>query len=161
MYDELVKELRDSAEWADRLALLMGRAEGDAHAPVMRKAADTIEELSRAADAIPHVCECCIGCEVESGGCDNAFVLSPKRAKEYLSKPRWIPVTERLPKAERKSYWVCTDTGYQCQCRWSDDIFGIGAVDNWSFSIFDIPQYQKVVAWMPLPCPYEPPKEET
>ena len=46
MYGELVKELRDSAEWADRLALLMGRAEGDAHAPVMRKAADAIEELS-------------------------------------------------------------------------------------------------------------------
>lgn len=45
MYDELVKELRDSAEWADRLALLMGRAEGDAHAPLMRKAADAIEEL--------------------------------------------------------------------------------------------------------------------
>ena len=44
MYDELVKELRDSAEWADRLALLMGRTEGDAHAPVMRKAADAIEE---------------------------------------------------------------------------------------------------------------------
>jgi len=47
MYDELVKELRDSAEWADRLALLMGRAEGDAHAPVMRKAASVIEELNK------------------------------------------------------------------------------------------------------------------
>ena len=51
MYDELVKELRDSAEWADRLALLMGRAEGDVHAPAMRKAADAIEELS--AKAMP------------------------------------------------------------------------------------------------------------
>lgn len=45
--DELVKELRDSAEWADRLALLTGRAEGDVHAPVMRKAADAIEELQK------------------------------------------------------------------------------------------------------------------
>lgn len=45
MYDELMKELRGSAELADRLALLMGRAEGDAHAPVMREAADAIEEL--------------------------------------------------------------------------------------------------------------------
>lgn len=50
MYDELVKELRDSAEWADRLALLMGRAEGDAHAPIMRKAADAIEELQARID---------------------------------------------------------------------------------------------------------------
>lgn len=54
MYDELVKELRDSAEWADRLALLMGRAEGDAHAPVMRKAADAIEELQKRVPKRPH-----------------------------------------------------------------------------------------------------------
>ena len=53
MYDELVKELRDSAEWADRLAVLMGRAEGDTHAPIMRKAADAIEKLS--AHYCPHM----------------------------------------------------------------------------------------------------------
>lgn len=52
MYDELVKELRDSAEWADRLAILMGRAEGDAHAPIMRKAADAIEELSAKVESL-------------------------------------------------------------------------------------------------------------
>ena len=61
------------------------------------QAADAIEELSRVAEAIPHVCECCIGCEVETGGCDRAFVLSPKRAREYLSKRRWITVTKRPP----------------------------------------------------------------
>ena len=54
MYDELVKELRDSAEWADHLALMMGRAEGDAHAPAMRKAADAIEELQKRVPKRPH-----------------------------------------------------------------------------------------------------------
>lgn len=44
-HDELVNELRESAEWADRLAVLMGRDVGDAKAPLMRKAADAIEEL--------------------------------------------------------------------------------------------------------------------
>lgn len=50
MYEELVNELRDSANWADRLAILMGRADGDSHAPIMRKAADAIEELSGLVD---------------------------------------------------------------------------------------------------------------
>lgn len=85
-------------------------------------------------------------------------------AIELLQKtqqlPRWIPVTERLPKAERKSYWVCTDTGYQCECRWTNNRFGIRELDEWGWCLFDIPPYQKVVAWMPLPCPYEPPEEE-
>lgn len=66
MYGELVKELRDSAEWADRLALLMGRAEGDTHAPIMRKAADAIEEMNKfrwipVTERLP---ECDLGAEV-------------------------------------------------------------------------------------------------
>ena len=78
MYGELVKELRDSAEWADRLALLMGRAEGDTHAPIMRKAADAIEELQLYADLYKD--------------------LTEKGAREVIDKyPKWIPVTERLP----------------------------------------------------------------
>lgn len=74
---------------------------------------------------------------------------------------KWTPVTERLPEAERKSYWVCTDTGYQCACRWINNRFGVRESDEWDWSIFDIPQYEKVIAWMPLPESYEPPKEET
>ena len=90
---------------------------------------------------------------------DEAAIAGMKREIERMvvsgNKPRWIPVTEALPKAERKSYWVCTDTGYQCQCRWTSNRFGIGESDEWGWSIFDIPQYQKVVAWMSLPDPYE------
>lgn len=67
---------------------------------------------------------------------------------------KWIPVTERLPKKENKSYWVCTDTKYQCECRWTNNMYGIGKSNNYGWSIFDIPQYTKVVAWMPLPEVY-------
>ena len=87
MYEWVVKrlqyaEMEHTKHGEDKLAVLC------------RDAADAIEELSRVADAIPHVCECCIGCEVETGGCDRGFALSPKRAREYLSKLRWIPATE-------------------------------------------------------------------
>jgi hypothetical protein len=44
-FAELIKDLRESAEWSDRLAVLMGRDVGDSKAPLMRKAADAIEEL--------------------------------------------------------------------------------------------------------------------
>lgn len=67
---------------------------------------------------------------------------------------RWIPVTEALPKKENKSYWVCTDTKYQCECRWTNNIYGIGESNDWGWKIFDIPQYTKVIAWMPLPEPW-------
>lgn len=67
---------------------------------------------------------------------------------------RWIPCSGRLPEEEERSYWVCTDTGYQCQCRWTNDVYGFGVSDRWEWKIYDIPQYQKVVAWMSLPEPY-------
>ena len=70
------------------------------------------------------------------------------------TEQRWIPVTERLPKEEKKSYWICTDTKHQCECRWTNNIYGISESNEWNWSIFDIPQYTRVVAWMPLPEPY-------
>ena len=90
-------------------------------------------------------------------------ILQAAEAIEELEKAvlRWIPVTERLPEKEKRTYWICTDTGYQCECRWTNNRFGIGESDEWCWSIADVPQYHKVVAWMFLPEPYEPPKEET
>lgn len=71
------------------------------------------------------------------------------------TEPRWIPVEIKPPK-EKKAYWVCTDTGYQCECRWTNNRFGMIASDEWGWSIFDTPQYTKVVAWceLQLPEPY-------
>lgn len=71
------------------------------------------------------------------------------------SERKWIPCSEKLPEEEKRHYWVCTDTGYQCRCRWTNDVYGFGASDKWNWKIFDIPQYQKVVAWMPLPEVYK------
>ena len=67
---------------------------------------------------------------------------------------RWIPCSERLPKKADGKYWICTDTKYQCQCRWTDNVYGLGSSGEWSWNIFDIPQYSHVVAWMPLPDPW-------
>lgn len=77
------------------------------------------------------------------------------RKQPAVDPVKWIPVSERLPKEEKMDYWVCTDIGYQCQCRWTNDVYGLGASDRWEWKIFDIPQYQKVVAWMPLPEPWK------
>lgn len=75
MYDELVKDLRENH---------------DKYFARDMQAADAIEGLSKLADAIPHVCECCVGCELEkkNGGCNHAFVLSPKRAKVRFTMER-------------------------------------------------------------------------
>lgn len=79
--------------------------------------------------------------------------------KDYIDKAidaeQWIPCSERLPEKKRKTYWVCTDTEYQCECRWTNNRYGIGESDNWGWSYFDVPQYTEVIAWMPLPEPYK------
>ena len=118
MYKDLVKELQDSAEWADRLAVLMGRTDGDTHAPIMRKAADAIEELQ-----------------------SRAKVLEKVADKWCEAVPKWIPVTERLPKEDEtvmtwgKQEVVLLD--------WLHD-------NQWCC-------FGEATYWMPLP---EPPKEE-
>ena len=84
---------------------------------------------------------------------------NPKKGNEAACKAdaqteRQIPCSERLPKKEKKTYWVCTDTEYQCECRWVNNrLLGEG---EWGWSIFDTPPYSKPIAWMPLP---EPPQE--
>lgn len=71
----------------------------------------------------------------------------------------WIPVTEMLPKEENKKYWICTDNGYQCECRWTNiNEFWQHLTIDWHWHIADVPLYGKVVAWMPLPKPYVPDK---
>ena len=72
-------------------------------------------------------------------------------------EPQWIPVTERLPNKEEKSYWVCLDGGGQCQCRWTNDMYGLGANEwsKWGWHVMDKPQYSVVVAWRELPESYK------
>lgn len=69
-------------------------------------------------------------------------------------EPHWIPVSERLPDAEKKIYWVCTDSGYQCQCRWTNvNHFWTNLTTDWHWHIMDVPKYSKVIAWKSLPKP--------
>ena len=82
----------------------------------------------------------------------DSLIVAVQLAFESLSEPHWIPVTKKLPDKDERDYWICTDGGYQCQCRWTDDI-GFGHHDMWRWS--GNPQYSKVIAWMPLPEPYK------
>lgn len=71
-------------------------------------------------------------------------------------EPQWIPCSERLPEDGEKHYWVCTDTGYQCECRWTNiNHFWTDLTTNWHWHIMDIPQYSHVVAWRELPEPWK------
>ena len=133
MYDELVKRLKDAAKMSEAIAVLLPHSEGNATAKLYNEAADAIEELSKL----------------------NAEITK-RELKLRMSKPRWIPVTERLPK-EKEIYWCYTNMGIMCECRWTNNIWGLGESDKWGWNIMDVPQYQKVTHWMPLPTP---PKEE-
>ena len=98
---------------------------------------------------------------MKEGDTITVTIMSNDVIRDTLNKlpsvqpQRWIPVTERLPENRRETYWVCTDTEAQCECRWTNNRFGIAETDEWGWSIFDYPQYSKVVAWMTLPEPYK------
>jgi hypothetical protein len=59
------------------------------------------------------------------------------------AEPHWIPVSERLP--EKDGYYLTTTCYRQVYC------------DFWNEDHFDRTEY--VIAWMPLPEPYEGDKE--
>ena len=86
---------------------------------------------------------------------DKAVQMLLDCADEKINN-HWIPVSERLPKEEQNSYWICTDTGYQCECRWTNmNLFMSHETTDWHWNTLDIPQYTKVVAWKSLPQPYK------
>ena len=100
-----------------------------------------------------------------SDAADTIEMLSAKLSAANMERSAryyhggWIPCSERLPKKEEKTYWVCTDTEYQCECRWTNNRFGLGE-GEWGWSIFDTPQYSKPIAWMPLPEPWKGEQDE-
>lgn len=88
--------------------------------------------------------------------CQQVDKFAEEAARLYAKQPKWIPVTERPPEKE-EIYWCYTNQGAMCECRWTNDRYGLGASDRWGWNVMDVPQYQKVTHWMPLP---EPPMEE-
>lgn len=93
--EELVKRLRAAAIMSDALSVFLPHSEGSAVAKLYNEAADAIEELSREnkeimfrANQLEAMNDALIG---ETGATDALMVAS---------KPRWIPVTERLPECD-------------------------------------------------------------
>lgn len=85
---------------------------------------------------------------------DNAISVI-EQLPSAQPEPQWIPCSERLPEETLKSYWICTDAGYQCECRWTNiNHLFTDLTMKWHWHIMDVPQYDSVVAWMPLPEPW-------
>ena len=103
------------------------------------KAADAIEERDRYALTIQHE----MMSEAES---HIALVERLNKQIEELRKPRWIPVTERLPEKEDEAVIVWEKQGFAL-IDWRHDNKWV-ILDN---------NYGIATHWMPLP---EPPKEE-
>lgn len=125
MHDELIKRLRDAAKMSEALAVLLPNSDGSATAKLYNEAADAIEELS----------------------------VVVRAQKAVLDKfPRWIPVAERLPDAEKEVY--VTDGEYIARAILLDEVFP-GDKPCWSYSGLG-----EITHWctqIPLP---QPPKEE-
>ena len=158
-YEELVQRLRESADWADHFAVLMGR-DSDVSSEIKREAADAIEELQSYADLYKELTE-------------KGQTVARKLIDAY---PKWISVEERLPKFDQKVLvWVKNkdpegrfnqDGIYTAELKdkvpkpdpeGKNNFWGIPGYDSawtvWAWSYFTEPD---VLYWMPLP---EPPKE--
>jgi hypothetical protein len=119
----------------------------------------------------------CTGCPYDDGELCNGgvglkrdtlalFRQQQERIKELEAAQQWISVKDRLPETndEVLTTYVYADKPrkryVETESYW-DDGDGEG---HWS-SVWD--EYrvgnarQTVIAWMPLPKPYKPPKEET
>ena len=70
-------------------------------------------------------------------------------AIEELSKPRWIPVTERLPDAGKRVLCYCRANIYE--------VMKMRTGGDWVYDTNHVYMHSFVTHWMPLP---EPPKEE-
>lgn len=140
-YEELVQRLRESADWADHFAVLMGR-DSDVSSEIKREAADAIEELASNADKFKW-----ISVEERLPKFDQkVFVWVKNKDPEGRFNQDGIYTAElkdKVPKPDpegKKNFW------------------GIPRYDSawtvWAWSYFTEPD---VLYWMPLP---EPPKEE-
>lgn len=160
-YEGLVKALRENAEWA----------EGNIwEVPIMlpdnlKQAADAIEELLAYAD-------------LYKGLTEKGQTVARKLIDAY---PKWIKIESRPMAEEERKEWsehigydieyedaiiytselpddgqevlVCNKWGHVWIDTFSDDPdYGVGFEENGDMD--------GIIAWMPKPKPYEPPKED-
>lgn len=120
MYEALVARVRYHIQKAN----FMGLKEAESTL-LLGETADAIEELQQTAE--------------HYHGCMNEWF---EAAQEYeAAVPKWIPVTERLPKEEKEIYWCYTNMGIMCECRWTNNRFGVGESDKWGWNIMDVPHF--------------------
>ena len=103
-----------------------------------------------------------VGVNVDKGELLKALAYDRDQYNKgyHDAEPKWIPCEERTPNETKATYLICTDNGYMCSCRWTNvNPFWTDLTTEWHWNLFDIPQYSKVVAWMPLK-PYEMEREE-
>ena len=132
MYEELVKKLRNR-----RICVQVG-GNLEQEYPLMREAADAIEELQQTA-----------------GHYEEAARAYFRDVCYYLERmPKWIPVTERLPESMHEYVLCCGEKGGQF-VGW----VGEGVIVNGKTRAFQHDgRGRHITHWMPLP---QPPKEET
>lgn len=130
MYDELVKRLRDIA------SLDWNGGDGEYVERAVKEAADAIEELQADNTAL------------------NGTVSNLIQQIEELGKPRWIPVTERLPKYG-ETVLVYGSQGGIYTARYERARTEWGR-DSW-WKLNSKSHICNPTHWMPLP---QPPKEE-
>lgn len=123
MYEDLIKSLKDAKRFAESRGY-------SGMANVIKQAADAIAELQEGNAAL------------------NGTIANLLEQIKDLGKPRWIPVTERLPK---KWTWVLV-------CFDGADVPSTGFINSTGDWIGeDMYTNYGVTYWMPLP---EPPKDE-
>lgn len=136
MYEELIQRLREAGETLDAMADFIVFPNLGMLANLMNEAANAIEEL-----------------DMKLHGA-NAAIAGMQREIERMvidsvnSKPKWIPVTERLPNPTfaREWYLVALESGCVTTLGFERETM------QWHIT------GSPVAYWMPIP---KPPKEET
>lgn len=107
-------------------------------------------------------CDGCCRYTKEEGHSCYTLLRNAADAIEELSKPRWIPVAERLPESVDDDVLVTDGEGYAVGF-WREDAKAWDSTDfGWLENRSEPPcGIHTVTHWMPLPPLPEPPKEET
>ena len=119
------------------------------------------DELVKRLRVCPNYTEACVSCPHEHDlGCRTTTMHEAADAIEKLSKPKWIPVTERLPE-EFQSVWAACKSMIDSRPNWTiETVYDPHLTCPWGH----IPMLEDgkavVYAWMDRPLP-EPPKEGT
>jgi len=142
IYEELVKRLRRCGQFRCR-ECEYEKING-CRAKLNKEAADAIEELQTYAEWIP----------IESRPMDNEEYQYYKEHFDYdYPKEEAIIYCCKLPD-DGEEVLVCSECGFIWKDTFSNDqYYGVGFEENGDMD--------GIVAWMPLPKPYKPPKEET